>query len=133
MITSPEMYRRACRVVADLERRVKDGTATVAERERYQAGVDHVLIYGWAEDTTRAVEVIPASEPEPLHPLVGQFCDWWARVRRTAKWREDTWRVGLLYWWHPASREPLTWERECEVEAELTSRGVLSYEAREAA
>jgi hypothetical protein len=42
-------YERAVRVVRELEAKIKDGGATDAEKERYQAGVDHLLIYEWAE------------------------------------------------------------------------------------
>lgn len=53
MITSSAMHRRACRVVSDLERRVKSGTATDADRKRYSAGVDHLLVFEWAQEGER--------------------------------------------------------------------------------
>lgn len=42
-------YEHALRVVKQLEAKVKDGTATDEERDRYTAGCDHILVYEWAE------------------------------------------------------------------------------------
>jgi imidazolonepropionase-like amidohydrolase len=44
-----EQYERAKRVVADLELKTKGRPARPKDRERYHAGVDHLLIYEWAE------------------------------------------------------------------------------------
>jgi hypothetical protein len=125
MITSDAMYRKACRVLADLESRAKAGTATDAERTRLEVVRDHVLIHEWATDGTPAVERMPPLPEEPtqqLDPRVVAFCDWWERVHMTPRWRPDYWRVGLLYWWHPHGLESLTWEIKCDVEDELEER-----------
>jgi hypothetical protein len=127
-ITSAEMARRAVRVLAELERKVKDGTATEAEAERLAAGRDHLLVYDWSKDATPAVEVIPREEPEPpcppepLDPRVLAFCNWWERVHLSARWFPESWRVGMLYWWYPFGLEGLTWDLECQVEEELMRR-----------
>lgn len=49
MLNSRDEYTRALKVVSALESKVKSGDATERERERYRDGVDHCLIYEWAE------------------------------------------------------------------------------------
>lgn len=46
-------YRAASRVVAELEAKVKAGTATPEDKARLDAGRDHLLIYEWAEEGQR--------------------------------------------------------------------------------
>jgi hypothetical protein len=42
-------YDRAKQVVRELEEKIKGRPARPEDRERYHAGVDHLLIYEWAE------------------------------------------------------------------------------------
>jgi hypothetical protein len=50
MLTNHDQYRRARAVVNHLEKRLKGGSATEEDRKRYHAGVDHCLIFEWAEE-----------------------------------------------------------------------------------
>jgi hypothetical protein len=123
-ITDREMYRRAAGVVADLERRVKDGTASTAERARYRRGVDHMLIFDWATDRTPPVEAIPSEPPRLDHPQVARFCDWWSSNRWRMPYVITGWRLGFYHWLgDPGELSPKLWnaaEAAMEGEPEVT-------------
>lgn len=96
MITGAEMQRRALGVLTSLERRIRSGVATEAERSRYQAGLSHVLAYEWAQADRPAAELVP---PPPVLPEAAQFVEWYERSRLRSPWRATDMETALLWWW----------------------------------
>lgn len=133
MIVGADMYRKAVRVFMGLRERVREGIASLAERERSEAIRDHILVYEWAEDDRPAEPTLPPpprpSYPRASDPAVLSFCDWWERVCTTEKWAPDPWRAGLLFWWHPRGLDTLTEELEIEAECELLARDLVEPDA----
>lgn len=133
MITGPDMHRRALGVLRGLEAKIKDGTASEAERSRYSAGCDHVLIYEWAGDSRPAVELVPR-EPEeeapPREPEAIAFAEWYTRAR--SAWAGRDYLEALLWWWGDRPRVGLLGV-EADVEAELMERGLLEAPDQERA
>jgi hypothetical protein len=126
MILDAETYRKALRVVGGYESKLKDGTATDAERRRLTEVLDHVLAWEWAHGTAAAVEVIPRApedRPAPVLPGVLEFCDWWGRVKYSPMWRAQSWHAGLVHWWSPRGWAGYTHETTWAVEDELARRG----------
>lgn len=130
MIADRAMYDRALRVLRGLEAKIKDGTATDAERERYHAGCDHVLIYEWAGDPSPAVEVIPREpepEPPPRAPEAVAFANWYERARRFERFAGVEWFEAALWWWGARDRAALSalW---LDMDDELIDRGLHAWQ-----
>lgn len=111
MITSWDMHRRACEVLRELEAKMKAGTATDLDRQRYQDGCELTAIWECAYGEDRpAVETladIPVPGPE-MNPHTRRFLAWWERNGRKAASRD-----AAFVWWVDALR--LSAEEELEV------------------
>ena len=75
-INSQDQLRRATRVVSALHSRMQNGVATEEEVERYRAGVDHILIYEWAEEGKRQTQ-----ERAKAHEQTSAESSWEAILR----------------------------------------------------
>lgn len=100
-IVGADMARRAYDVVSELEKKVKAGTATEAEQQRYRDGRDMLLIYEWKAKPVAPAELMPPLPRNPRPTEVVLFADWWERVRTREKWRGVWWLVALDEWIRP--------------------------------
>lgn len=72
-LSNRDQARHAERVIAKLEGKIKDGSATDEDRQRYNAGVDHLLIWEWQEEwqTIKAGDVADAKRTKRAAAVVG--------------------------------------------------------------